>query len=104
MAIPFRVTFLRFALAGVAVLVVAASNPGCRKLIGGAEETSMGDIEANLEELIEPAKAGLDLQVSPRFLTFGPLPNATPWDAPVPGSRTFETHGKQVAFKTGRVA
>jgi hypothetical protein len=101
MRIPIRVTFLRLALAGFAV-ALAATVPGCRKLLTGAEDTSMSDIEANLEALIEPAKAGLDLQVSPRFLTFGPLPSPTPWKTPVPASRSFEAHGKQLSFKTGR--
>lgn len=62
----------------------------------------MDDIEANLEQLIPPAKAGLDLQVSPRFLTFGPLPNATPWNSPVPGGQTFVAHGKRMSFRTGK--
>jgi hypothetical protein len=61
----------------------------------------VGDIEANLDQLINVTKTGLNLQVSPRFTTFGPLPSATPWDAPVPGARTFETQGQRVSFKTG---
>ena len=61
----------------------------------------MGDIEANLEQLINATKTGLNLQVSPRFMTFGPIPNGTPWEAPEPGARTFEVHGQRVSFKTG---
>ena len=96
-----RVNFVRLAPAGIAVLAVAVCSGGCRKLLGGSEQTSMGDIEANLEQLINVTKTGLGLQVSPRFATFGPLPNGTPWDAPVPGARTFETQGQRVSFKTG---
>jgi len=101
MFFPKRVTFLRPALAGLAVLAAGASAGGCRKLMGGGEQTSMGDIEANLEQMIGATKAGLELQVSPRFLTFGPLPASAPWDSPVPGARTFQAHGQQVSFKTG---
>jgi len=61
----------------------------------------MGDIESNLEQLIAVTKTGLDLQVSPRFLTFGPLPNGAPWDSPVPGTRAFEAQGQRVSLKTG---
>jgi hypothetical protein len=74
---------------------------GCRKILGMTEQTSMDDVESNLELLIPVTKTGLDLQVSPRFLTFGPLPSASPWDTPVSGSRTFEAHGRQLKFKTG---
>jgi hypothetical protein len=101
MFLSTRVTFLRSALAGLAVLAAAASTSGCRKILGGGEQTSMSDIENNLEQLIGPAKTGLDRQVSPRFMTFGPLPNGSPWDNPVPGSQTFEAHGQRVTFKTG---
>jgi hypothetical protein len=96
-----RVNFRRLAPAGVAILAVAVSTGGCRKLFGGGEYTSMGDIESNLEQLINVAKTGLNLQVSPRFMTFGPLPNGTPWDSPVPGAQTFEAHGQRLSFKTG---
>ena len=101
-----RVNFRRLATAGiatltVAVLAVAICTGGCRKILAGSETTSMGDIESNLEQLINPAKTGLDLQVSPRFVTFGPLPSATPWDTPVPGARTFEVQGQRISFKTG---
>jgi hypothetical protein len=101
MFIPIRVMCLRTALAGLALVSAAAFAGGCRKLLGGGEQTSMGDVEANLEQLIAPAKKGLDLQVSPRFLTFGPLPSAKPWDLPVPGARTFVAHGQRLSFKTG---
>ena len=101
MSLRFRFTCLHPAIAGLAFLAIAASASGCRRLLGGGEQTSMGDIEANLEQLIAPAKTGLDLQVSPRFLTFGPLPSNKPWDAPVPGSRTFVAQGQQLSFKTG---
>jgi hypothetical protein len=96
MSLPTRVTLL------LAALAAAVSAVACRKLLGGSEQTSMGDIEANLEQLIGATRAGLDLQVSPRFLTFGPLPANTPWDNPVPSTRTFEAHGQRVTFKTGR--
>ena len=101
-----RVNFRRLAPAGiatltVAVLAVAICTGGCRKILAGSETTSMGDIESNLEQLINPAKTGLNLQVSPRFVTFGPLPSATPWDTPVPGARTFEVQGQRISFKTG---
>jgi hypothetical protein len=98
---PLRVNFERLAPAGIAILAVVVCAGGCRKLLGGSEQTSLGDIEANLEQLINATKTGLNLQVSPRFTTFGPLPNGTPWDAPVPGARTFEVHGQRVSFKTG---
>lgn len=101
MSLLLRVNFWRLASAGIAVLAVAVGSGGCRKLLGGSDQTSMGDIEANLEQLINPAKTGLNLQVSPRFVTFGPLPNATPWEAPVPGARTFEVQGQRIGFKTG---
>jgi hypothetical protein len=89
-------------LAGVACLAVAGLVGGCRKLLGGSEQTSMSDVESNLQQLVAPAKAGLDLQVSPRFYTFGPLPNAKPWESPAPGSQTFMAHGHRLSFKTGR--
>jgi hypothetical protein len=93
---------LRPALAGLTFLVLASLPGGCRKLLGGSEQTSMTEIESNLDQLVAPAEEGLNLQVSPRFLTFGPLPNATPWDSPVSASRTFEAHGHQLSFKSGR--
>jgi hypothetical protein len=96
-----RVNFRRLAPAGFAILAVAVGTSGCRKILRGSETTSMGDIESNLEQLINPTKTGLNLQVSPRFVTFGPLPNATPWDSPVPGARTFEVQGQRLSFKTG---
>lgn len=101
-----RVNFRRLAPAGLAILIAAGlavttSTGGCRKILAGSETTSMGDVESNLEQLINPAKTGLDLQVSPRFVTFGPLPSATPWDTPVPGARTFEVQGQRLSFKTG---
>jgi hypothetical protein len=100
-----RVNFRRLAPAGVAlaaaVLAVAVGTGGCRKILGSSVTTSMGDIEYNLEQLINPSKTGLNLQVSPRFVTFGPLPSAAPWDAPVPGARTFEVQGQRLNFKTG---
>ena len=101
MSPSLRVNFERLAPAGIAILAAAVCSGGCRKLLGGSEQTSMGDIEANLEQLINATKTGLNLQVSPRFTTFGPLPNATPWDAPVLGARTFEVQGQRVSFKTG---
>jgi hypothetical protein len=96
-----RVNFRRLDPAGLAILAVALCTGGCRKILSGSETTSMGDIEANLEQLINPAKTGLNLQVSPRFAIFGPLPSATPWDAPVSGARTFEVQGQRLSFKTG---
>lgn len=90
------------ALLAVALLAAPALLGACRKLLGGSEQTSMADIEANLEQLIPAAKAGLGLQVSPRFFTVGPLPSSSPWNEPVPGSRTFEAHGQQLSFKTGK--
>ena len=101
MSIRLRVNFRRLAPAGFAILLVAVSASGCRKILRGSETTSMGDIEYNLEQLINPTKTGLNLQVSPRFVTFGPLPSATPWDSPVPGARTFEVEGQRLSFKTG---
>jgi hypothetical protein len=99
---PFlRVNFVHLSPAGVALLAVAVSAGGCRKLLGGGERTSMSDIESNLEQLINVTKPGLDLQVSPRFLTFDPLPNGTPWESPVPRTQTLEVHGKRVTLKTG---
>ena len=91
----------RQAIVGLALLASAVSAGGCRKLWNGGAQTSLGDIEANLEQLIAPAKSGLTLQVSPRFVTFGPLPSAAPWNSPVPGSRTFDVEGHPLSFKTG---
>jgi hypothetical protein len=99
---PTRVKLGRSLLLGLACLALAASAGGCRKLLGGSDQTSMSDIEANLQQLVAPAQAGLDLQVSPRFYTFGPLPSAKPWDSPAPGSQTFMVHGRRLSFKTGR--
>ncbi len=101
MSLSLRVNLRRLALAGLAVWAIAACAGGCRWLFGSSEQTSMDDIEANLDRLIVVAKTGLNLQVSPRFTTFGPLPSAAPWDAPVPGTRTFEVQGQRVRFKTG---
>jgi hypothetical protein len=101
MPTPLRVNIRRLVSAGIATLAVAVCAGSCRKLLGSSEQTSMGDIEANLDQLINVTKTGLNLQVSPRFTTFGPLPSAAPWDAPVPGARTFETQGQRVSFKTG---
>jgi hypothetical protein len=101
MSPSLRVNIGRLASAGIAILAVAVYAGGCRKLLGGSEHTSMGDIEANLEQLIHATKTGLNLQVSPRFTIFGPLPNGTPWEGPVPGARTFEVQGQRVSFKTG---
>jgi hypothetical protein len=98
---PARVRTPRLVPVGAAILVAAVSFGGCRKILGSSEQTSMGDVETNLEQLIGVTETGLDLQVSPRFLTFGPLPSAAPWDAPVPGARTFEAQGRRVSFKTG---
>ena len=100
MALHTRVTPLTVALLSVLTCAVAAG--GCRKLLGGSETTSMSDIEANLDQLMPVSEEGLSLQVSPRFLTFGPLPSAKPWDSPVPGKRSFEAHGHHLTFKTGR--
>jgi hypothetical protein len=86
----------------VTLAVAAASTAGCRKLLNGSEQTSMGDVEANLDQLINITKSGLNLQVSPRFLTFGPLPSKTPWETPVPTSRSIEVQGQRVAFKAGK--
>ena len=98
---PRRVMSLRSAIAALAALASVPALCGCRRILGGGGQTSMADIESNLEQLIAPAQSGLDLQVSPRFLTFGPLPDGTPWDNPVPGSRSFEAHGRRLHFKTG---
>jgi len=97
-----RVMSLGLTSACLTLLVAASTAAGCRKLFGGSEQTSMGDIEANLDELIAVTKTGLNLQVSPRFMTFGPLPSGSPWETPVPGSQTFEAHGQRISFKTGR--
>ncbi len=102
MSFSWCATSPRSLLALLAVLSCCPVLGGCRRLLGGGERASMGDIEANLEQLIAPAKAGLDLQVSPRFLTFGPLPSGTPWNNPVSGSGPFEAHGHRVQLKTGR--
>lgn len=102
MSLPIRPIPLRSALVALAATACVLSSSGCRKLLGGSEQTSMGDIEANLEQLIGITQTGLDLQISPRFLTFGPLPSAAPWSSPVPGGQAFEAHGQRVTFKTGR--
>jgi hypothetical protein len=65
------------------------------------EQTSVGDVESNLELLIPIAKTGLALEVSPRFMTFGPVPGEAPWNTPVAGSRTFEVQGQKLKLKTG---
>jgi hypothetical protein len=90
---------------GLAALVLFASAvfpSGCRRLLSDPQQTSMSDIEANLQQLVTPAKAGLALEVSPRFLTFGPLPSGAPWDHPVASGQTFDAQGHQISFKTGR--
>jgi hypothetical protein len=97
-----RLRVIGLRLAPACLLLLAGSLGCCRKLLGGSEQTSMGDIEANLDRLIAVTKTGLDLQVSPRFMTFGPLPTGSPWDSPVAGSQTFEAHGQRISFKTGR--
>jgi hypothetical protein len=102
MLLPFRPSSLRSALVALAAVSCLVSSGGCRKWLGGSEQTSMDDVEANLEQLIGIAQIGLDLEISPRFLTFGPLPSAMPWDQPVPGAQSFEAHGERITFKTGR--
>ncbi len=97
-----RVITQGLASACLTLLVVASTTSGCRKLLGGGDRTSLDDVEANLDQLIAPAKTGLDLQVSPRFMTFGPLPSNSPWETPVPASQTFEAHGQRITFKAGR--
>jgi hypothetical protein len=91
----------RLALASACLLAVG-SGTGCRKLLGGSQQTSLDDIEANLDALIPVTQTGLTLQVSPRFMTFGPLPSGTPWETPVSGGQTFEAQGQRIKFKTGR--
>jgi hypothetical protein len=81
------------------VAVNAAS--GCRKILGGSDQTSLGDIESNLDQLIGVTQTGLNLQVSPRFMTFGPLPSNSPWENPVPAAQTFEAHGQRIHLKAG---
>lgn len=88
-------------LACALVVAMAAGAPGCRKLWGSGDQTSMGDVEANLEQLINVTKAGLDLRVSPRFLTFGPLPSAAPWETPVPASDARQMQ-ERISLRTGR--
>jgi hypothetical protein len=102
MLFPSRPIPLRSALAALAATACVLPSGGCRKLLGGSEKTSIGDIEANLEQLTGITQTGLDLEISPRFLTFGPLPSAAPWDSPVQGGQAFEAHGQHVSFKTGR--
>jgi hypothetical protein len=97
-----RLRVNRKILACVSLALAAASTPGCRKILGGSEQTSMGDVEANLDQLINVTKSGLDLQVSPRFLTFGPVPGNAPWNAPVQAGQTIDVHGQRVAFKAGK--
>jgi len=97
-----RVLTLGLTSACVTVLVAVGATTGCRKLLGGGEQTSLDDVEANLDALIPATQTGLNLQVSPRFMTFGPLPSGTPWETPVPGSQTFEAQGQRIKLKTGR--
>jgi hypothetical protein len=89
-------------LASACLLLAASTSTGCRKLLGGGQQASLDDIEANLDQLVAVTETGLDLQVSPRFMVFGPFPEGSPWDAPVPSSRTFEANGQRITFKTGR--
>jgi hypothetical protein len=101
MRLRLRVNGKTFVCASLAV--AAACTGGCRKILGGgSEQTSMGDVEANLDQLINVTKSGLNLQVSPRFLTLGPLPSNTPWEKPVPASPAIEVQGQRIAFKTGK--
>ncbi len=86
----------------VSLAVAAACTVSCRKILGSSEQTSMGDVEANLDQLINVTKSGLNLQVSPRFMTFGPLPSNAPWETPVPTSRTVEVQGQRITLKTGK--
>jgi hypothetical protein len=86
----------------VTLAAAAVSTAGCRKILGDSEQTSMGDVEANLDQLINATKSGLDLQVSPRFLTFGPVPSNTTWETPVRASQAIEVQGQRITFKTGK--
>jgi len=61
----------------------------------------MGDVEGNLEQLIEVTKKGLRLEVSPRFLTFGPVPNEAPWDRPAQAKERLEVEGQSLLLKAG---
>jgi len=101
MSCPSRVNRVRSWQAGAAILLALPFLLECRRILGSSERTSMSDVEANLEELISVTQAGLDLQVSPRFLTFGPLPGGAPWDTPVSGAQAFSVQGRQVKLKTG---
>ena len=85
----------------IALLPAMVYLGACSKILGNSERTSMGDVENNLEQLISISEKGLNLQVSPRFLTFGPLPSAAPWETPVPHTRSLVVQGQQVHFKTG---
>lgn len=86
----------------MALFASALFPSGCRKLLGDSQQTSMSDIQSNLEQLIAPAKAGLALEVSPRFLTFGPLPSGAPWEQPVAANQAFTVQGHRLSFKTGK--
>jgi hypothetical protein len=86
----------------VTLAAAAVSTAGCRKILGDSEQTSMGDVEAKLDQLINATKSGLDLQVSPRFLTFGPVPSNTTWETPVRASQAIEVQGQRITFKTGK--
>ena len=96
-----RVVTLGLTSAWLTILGAAGGSTGCRRLLGGSEQTSLGDVESNLDALIPITQTGLGLQVSPRFMTFGPLPDGTPWDAPVSGGQTFEAQGQRIRLKTG---
>ena len=41
------------------LLIASGTTTGCRKLLGGGEQTSLGDIETNLDQLIPVTKTGL---------------------------------------------
>jgi hypothetical protein len=86
---------------GIVLLLAMVYLGSCRKILGNSERTSMSDVDTNLEQLIGVSVKGLDLQVSPRFLTFGPLPSATPWETPVSSTQSFVVQGQRVRFKTG---
>jgi hypothetical protein len=90
------------ASACMTLLVALGAASGCRKILGGSDQTSLGDVESNLDQLIAVTKTGLDLQVSPRFMTFGPIPGNSPWEMPVPAAQPLESHGQRIHLKAGR--
>jgi hypothetical protein len=87
-------------LVGALTALAGIGAGGCHRSQSGGG-ASPADIQANLEQLIPVTEHGLDLQPTPLFLTFAPLPSVDPWDHPAPGGSPFEVLGQTVTLRPG---